>query len=82
MWSSYQIDEMKSSLFSVSSPVFSFLKDEWEYWLAEGEMMENLMISTWEISQLVKMKDFRGNIGRKEEKLANKTITLTGKTVW
>ena len=48
---------MKSSLVSVSSLVFSLLKNEWnveEYWLAVENMMETVMISTWENFQLVK----------------------------
>ena len=51
MWSSYHIDEMKSSLVSVSVIVFSLLKNEWnveEDWLVVDKMTETLMISTQE----------------------------------
>ena len=57
MLSSYQIDEIKSSLVFVSAFVFSLLKNEWKFeedWLTEDDKMENLMISTWENVQLVK----------------------------
>ena len=42
-------------------------------------MTETLIISTEEKNQLVKMKDFRSNVGNKEDILANKTAALTRK---
>ena len=51
MWSSSNIDEIKSSLVSVSALVFSLLKNELnvdEDWLVEDDMTETLMISTEE----------------------------------
>ena len=42
---------MKSRFVSVSEHVFSLLNYEWYFdndWLVEGDMMENLNISTWE----------------------------------
>ena len=57
MWSLSQIYEIKPSLVSVFTLVFSLLKNRWnfeEYWLVEYDMMGNLMISTWENFQLVK----------------------------
>ena len=75
---------MKSSLVSVSALVFYLLNNEWsveEDWLVVDDMAETLMISTKEKQTCKKWKSFRSNIGKKEDTPANKTVTLSGKTV-
>ena len=44
-------------------------------------MMENIWCQPEKILQLVKMKDFSSDIGKKEVTLENITVTLKGKTV-
>ena len=61
MWLSSQRDEIKSSLVSVSAIVFTSLINKWSVGgglILVDEMMETWIISTWEISQILKMKEF------------------------
>ena len=61
MWWSSRIDEIKSSLVSISALVFSSLKKEWNFeedWLVVDYMMETLIISTQEIFKLYEMNGF------------------------
>ena len=57
IWSSSQIDEIKSSFVSVSTHTYSLLSNKsyfYSDWLAEDDIMEILIMSTWEKLQLVK----------------------------
>ena len=76
MWSPSQVDEIKSRSVSVSAHAFSLLNNEWKFdndWLAEADLMKNIMISTWEeIITHKYWKVFSSNI-------VSKKATLSGR---